>query len=50
MIRLENLDLIPYIFRMPLYSNEIIDDFDNFEDYEQYPLDNYYEYWFDGDN
>ena len=52
-IRIESLDWIPYIFRIPLYCNEIIDDFDNFEDYEQYPLDNYYsdqEYWFEGDD
>ena len=40
-IRIESLDWIPYIFRIPLYCNKIIDDFDNFEDYEQYPLDNY---------
>ena len=53
MIRLENLGWIPYIFRISLYCNEIIDDFDNFEDYNQYPLDNYYsdqEYWFEGDD
>ena len=52
-IRIESLDWIPYIFRIPLYCNEIIDDFDNFEDYEQYPLDNYYldqEYWFEADD
>ena len=52
-IRIESLDWIPYIFRIPLYCNEIIDDSDNFEDYEQYPLDNYYsdqEYWFEGDD
>ena len=41
-IRIESLDWIPYIFRIPLYCNEIIDDCDNFKDYEQYPLDNYY--------
>ena len=52
-IRIESLDWIPYIFRIPLYCNEIIDDCDIFEDYEQYPLDNYYsdqEYWFEGDD
>ena len=49
-IRIESLDWIP------LYCNEIIDDFENFDnldDYEQYPLDNYYsdqEYWFEGDD
>ena len=52
-IRIESLDWIPYTFRIPLYYNEVIDDFDNFEDYEQWPLDNYYsnqEYWFEGDD
>ena len=52
-IRIESFDWIPYIFRIPLYYNEIINDFDNFEDYERYPLDNYYsdqEYWFEGDD
>ena len=41
-IRIESLDWIPYIFRIPLHCNKLIDYCDNFEDYEQYPLDNYY--------
>ena len=55
-IRIECLYWIPYIFRIPLYCNKIIDDFENFDNldgYEQYPLDNYYsdhEYWFEGDD
>ena len=52
MIRIESLDWIPYIIRMPLQCNESIENFEYYEDYDPYCLDNYYsdqEYWFDGD-
>ena len=53
MIRIESLDWIPYIFRIPLQCNETIEDFEYYEDYDPYCLDKYYsyqEYWFEGDD
>ena len=51
-LRIESLDWIPYIIRIPLQCKESIKDFEYYGDYDPYFLDNYYseqEYWFDGD-
>ena len=39
-IRIESLDWIPYIIRIPLQCNESIKDFEYYEDYDPYCLDN----------